>query len=161
MKWVAMMTAVAMVSVGCAHSQRPETRVYVISEDAGGVGAALAAGGAGGHDCQKEHEECVERCWEQRYPWPYTEEQSGWYHENCIKKCREQFVECEKEQEQALREREKKMNFSRMEQAIDWVRNHKGEITLGTVIIVGGAAFVLAVNPLGWLVLVPLAAAAS
>jgi hypothetical protein len=107
-KLMILLTSVVLASVGCAHRQQPERKVYVISENAEGVGIALATGGAGGHDCQKEHEECVERCWEQRYPWPYSEEQSGWYHENCITKCREQFVECDKEQEQALREREKR-----------------------------------------------------
>jgi hypothetical protein len=61
----------------------------------------------GGHDCQQEHVECMQRCWDNRYPWPYSEEQSGWYHERCIKTCREQFAECDKEQEQALREKEK------------------------------------------------------
>lgn len=158
-KLLSLLTAVAMASVGCAHAQRPESKIHVVSEDAEGVGAEPATGGSGGHDCQKEHEECVERCWEQRYPWPYSEEQSGWYHENCITKCREQFVECEKEQEEALREKQRKLNFSRMDQAIDWIREHKGGLTLGTIVIVGGVTFVLATNPVGWLVLVPLAAA--
>jgi hypothetical protein len=160
-KLMILQTTVAMACVGCAHAQRPESRIHVVSESAEGVGAALATGGAGGHDCQKEHEECVERCWEQRYPWPYSEEQSGWYHENCIKKCREQFVECDEEQEQAQREREKKLAFPSMDRAIDWIREHKGEVAIGTVVIVGGVVFVLAVSPPGWLVLIPLGVAAT
>jgi aryl-alcohol dehydrogenase-like predicted oxidoreductase len=103
----------------------------------------------------------MERCWERRYPWPHSEEQSGWYHENCITRCREQFVECEKEQEQALREKEKKLNFSRMDRAIDWIRENKEVVTIGTVVIVGGVAFVLAISPPGWLVLIPLGVAAA
>jgi hypothetical protein len=161
MKLIALIMAVGMASVGCAHTQRPESRIYVVSKDAEGVGAALAIGGAGGHDCQKEHEECMQRCWAGRYPWPHSEEQSGWFYEKCTTQCRAQFAECDKEQEEALREREKKLTFSSIDRAIDWLREHKGEVTLGTIVVVGGVTFALAVNPLGWLVLIPIAAAAS
>lgn len=161
MKLIALMAVIALASVGCAHAQRPESRVYVVSEDATGIGAALAIGGSGGHDCQKEHEECMERCWAGRYPWPHSEEQSGWYYEKCTKDCRAQFAECDKEQEEALRERERKLNFSSIDRAIEWLREHNGEVTLGTIVVVGGVAFALGTNPLGWLVLIPVAAVAS
>lgn len=161
MKLVSLITAVAMACVGCAHVQRPESRIYVVSKNAEGLGAALATGGSGGHDCQQEHVECMQRCWDNRYPWPHSEEQSGWYHERCIKNCREQFAECDKQQEQTLREKEKKLNFSSMDRAIEWMDGHKGELTVGAIVVVAGVTFALAVNPLGWLVLVPVAVAAS
>jgi hypothetical protein len=161
MKLIALITAIAMACVGCAHAQRPESRIYVVSKNAEGLGAVLATGGSGGHDCQQEHVECMQRCWDNRYPWPHSEEQSGWYHEKCIKTCREQFAECDKEQEQALREKEKKLNFSNMDRAIEWINGHKGEMAVGAIVVVAGVTFALAVNPLGWLVLVPVAAAAS
>jgi hypothetical protein len=100
----------------------------------------------------------MERCWENRYPWPHSKEQSGWYYEKCVQGCRAQFVECDKEQEQALRDRQKKLSFSSVEQAVQWIREHKGEVTLGTIVVIGGVAFALAVNPVGWLVLVPVIA---
>lgn len=34
MRLIVLMTAMAVSSVGCAHGQRPENRIYVISEDA-------------------------------------------------------------------------------------------------------------------------------
>jgi len=160
MKLLALMTVMVVASIGCAHAQRPAARVYVISESAEGVGSALATGG-GGHDCQQEHEECMDRCWKKRYPWPYGEEQSGWYHEKCITLCREQFVECEEEQEQLAREKVKKLNFSRMDRAIEWLKDHKAEVSLGTLVLVGGVSFILATNPAGWLILIPVAAIAS
>jgi hypothetical protein len=55
----------------------------------------------------------------------------------------------------------KKFNFSNMDRAIDWIAGHKGEMTVGAIVVVAGVTFALAVNPLGWLVLVPVAAAAS
>jgi hypothetical protein len=97
----------------------------------------------------------MERCWGRRYPWPHNGEQSGWYYEKCVADCRAQFVACEEEQEQAQREKEKKLHFSSTDRAIEWVRGHKGEVTLGTIVVIGGVAFALAVNPVGWLVLVP------
>ncbi|OJH41498.1 hypothetical protein BON30_11640 [Cystobacter ferrugineus] len=42
MKLVALITVVAMACVGCAHVQRPESRIYVVSKNADGLGAALA-----------------------------------------------------------------------------------------------------------------------
>jgi hypothetical protein len=149
---------VAMACAGCAHRQRPESRVYVVSENAEGVGAALASGGAGGHDCQKQHEECVELCWKKKnWPYPHNKKQSGWYHERCEHDCNEEFKKCEEEQEEIAREREKRLKFSRMDEAIDWLRNHKAEVALGTVVIVAGVAFVLTTGGSGALLLTPLA----
>lgn len=157
---VLVLMALTLTGIGCAHTQRPESRIHVISETAEGVGTFPGSGGAGGHDCQKEHEECIDRCWKNRYPWPHSKEQGGWYYERCLTTCREEFNECTEEQEQAAREREereKKLKFSRMDDAIDWLRNHKAEVALGTVVIVAGVAFVLTTGGSGALILAPLA----
>ncbi len=55
------------------------------------------------------------------------------------------------------REAEKKLEFSRMNEAIGWIRDHKAEVVLGTVVIVAGVAFVLTTGGSGALVLAPLA----
>lgn len=158
MKWIASMMAVAMASAGCVHAQRPESQIHVVSENAEGVGTALATGGAGGHDCQKEHEECVKRCWNKKnWPYPHNKKQSGWYLERCEHDCMVQFNKCEEEQEEAARERGNKLEFSRMNDAIDWLRTHKTEVALGTIIIVAGVAFVLTTGGSGALILAPLA----
>jgi hypothetical protein len=156
-KWIALLTAVAMANVGCAHTQQPERKVYVISEDAEGVGRALATGG-GGHDCQEEHEECVKKCWNKKnWPYPHNKRQSGWYLERCEHDCRIEFNKCEEEQEEAARERAKKVEFSRMDEAIEWLKAHKAEIALGTMVIVAGVVFILVTGGSGALLLVPLA----
>jgi hypothetical protein len=158
MNLIVPITAIVLVSIGCAHGQRPESRVHVVSEDAEGVGAALASGGAGGHDCQKQHEECVELCWKKKnWPYPHNKKQSGWYHERCEHDCNEEFKKCEEEQEEVAREREKRLKFSRMDEAIDWIRNHKAEVAIGTVFIIAGVAFILTTGGSGALILTPLA----
>ncbi len=150
--------AVTMSCIGCAHAQRPESRVYVISESVEGLGTALSTGGASGHDCQKEHEECVERCWNKKnWPYPHNKEQSGWYLERCEHDCGEAFNQCEEEQEEAARHQDKKLEFSRMDDAVVWIRTHKSELALGTVVIVAGVAFFIATGGSGALILAPLA----
>lgn len=142
---------------GCAHAQRLENRIHVVSEDTSGVGTALGSGGAGGHDCQEEHDECMKLCWKKRYPWPHNEEQAGWYYKRCTSDCRAQYSECVEEQEEAERKRAKKLDFSRMDQAISWLREHKTEVALGTIVVVGGVTFVLMTGGSGALILAPLA----
>jgi len=44
-----------------------------------------------------------------------------------------------------------------MEQAIEWIREHKAEVVLGTIVIIGGVAFVLSTGGSGALILAPLA----
>lgn len=157
MRSVVLAMALAITSAGCVHSPRPEPRIHVISDDATGVGTALGIGGAGGHDCQKEHEECVERCWKKRFAWPHNQQQSGWYYKRCTSDCKDQYIECIKEQEAAEKTRITKLEFSRMDQAIAWLREHRAEVVLGTIVVVGGIAFVLSTGGAGALILVPLA----
>jgi hypothetical protein len=153
MKWIVLMTAMALASVGCAHSQRPERRVYVISEDAQGVGTALGMGGSGFRDCDAEQKRCFDQCWNATaLPYPHTRK-DGWYQEYCTRTCRELFMECEKENEKKARE----LKFSRVDEAIEWIRNHKAEVALGTVVVIAGVAFVITTGGAGALILAPLA----
>ncbi|EPX63543.1 hypothetical protein D187_005949 [Cystobacter fuscus DSM 2262] len=48
------------------------------------------------------------------------------------------------------------MKFSHMDEAIDWIKNHKAEVAIGTVVIVAGVAFVLSTGGSGTLILAPL-----
>ncbi|PTL78239.1 hypothetical protein [Vitiosangium sp. GDMCC 1.1324] len=67
-KLFVLLMALAVASTGCAHTQQPESRIYVVAEDTEGVGSALGSGGAGGHDCDQEFKLCMKRCWDKRYP---------------------------------------------------------------------------------------------
>lgn len=152
-RWIALMTAVVLASAGCAHEQRPEPRVYVISKSAHGVGTSLGVGGSGLRNCDQEHIECFDNCWNSNpLPWPYTK-RDGWFHEYCTRECRKQYMECAKENEKKAKE----LKFSRVDEAIDWIKSHKGEVTLGTVVIIAGSAFVITTGGAGALILAPLA----
>jgi hypothetical protein len=156
LSWIVLMAAVAMAVVGCAHRQQPENRIYVISEDASGVGAALGTGGAGARDCQAEHEECFRRCWRKSNP-PYPHKHDEWYYKRCTADCSKAYNECMDEQEEETRESAKKLEFSRVDHAIEWIRNNKAEVALGTIVIIAGVAFVITTGGTGVLILAPLA----
>jgi hypothetical protein len=153
-----LLMAVTIINAGCIHAQRPEPRIHVVSEDAAGVGDTLGSGGAGDDTCQQELEKCMKLCWE-KTPWPYphNKQQAGWYYKRCTTDCNKAFNACEEEREEAERAQEKKLQFSRMDEALEWLRDHKAEVALGTVVVVAGAAFVLTTGGSGALLLVPLA----
>lgn len=154
MRPVVLLMTVALVNFGCAHTQQPERRIYVISEEGRGTG------GSGGHDCDEEHIQCFDRCWNRPPPISSIKKGSGPHNEYCTKICREQYTECIEAQEQEQAEREKKnkkLHFSNIDAALDWLGNHKTEIAIGTVVVVAGVAFVVATGGSGALILAPLA----
>lgn len=64
---------------------------------------------------------------------PHNKPQSGWYYARCEQDCNKAFNECEDEKQKEEAERQKKLKFSRMDEAIDWIRSHKAEVAIGTV----------------------------
>lgn len=152
MRLAVLWVAVTLASAGCAHA-RPEPRTYVVAENARDFGISPGTGGAGFRNCDAEHVDCFDACWNANpLPYPYTR-RDGSFREYCTRKCREQYVECEKENEK----RAKEMQFSRVDEAIAWIKAHKTEVALGTVFLIGGAAFVLTTGGAGALVLAPVA----
>jgi hypothetical protein len=157
MRFLTVVAAMTMASAGCTHIQRPESRVHVISESAEGAGTEAGTGGAGDDICQQELEKCMNSCWEKKqWPYPHNKEQAGWYYKRCTADCNREFVECEEDHEEAARQREKKLEFSRMNEALEWLRAHKAEVALGTIVIVAGVAFVVTTGGSGLLLLAPL-----
>ena len=61
------------------------------------------------------------------------------------------------DQEEEAMERTVKLEFSRVDQAIAWIQDHKTEVALGTVVIVAGVAFIITTGGSGALILAPLA----
>lgn len=113
-------------------------------------------GGAGGHDCQEEHEECFRRCWKQSRP-KYPHKHDEWYYKRCTADCSKAYNQCLDELDKEARQHASKLEFSRVNEAIEWVRNHKAQVALGTIVIIAGAAFVITTGGSGALILAPLA----
>lgn len=161
---LAMLLVVATASFGCAHTPRPERRIYVISEDASGVGAAAMAGvgGAGAEAyCNELEKQCFKKCWRRKPKFPTIPKGSGSHHEYCTTLCREEFDRCIKKQEELERQesQRRELHFPTMDAAIKWIGEHKTEVALGTVVIIAGVAaapYVVAIAG-GALILSPLA----
>ncbi|WP_242588283.1 hypothetical protein [Corallococcus macrosporus] len=137
---------------GCSHAQKPERRVYLIAEDAGGIG------GGGGRDCDAEHVACFDRCWNSAPPLTSIKWGSGKHHEYCTEECRERYMDCIQALERAPKKGDvQELRFSNIEAALDWLRTHRSEVAMGTVVVIAGVAFVVATGGSGALILAPLA----
>jgi hypothetical protein len=150
-KAVALLLAGAMASIHCAHTQQPEPRIYVISESFDGTG------GSGNDHCAEEQIACFDRCWNSRPPLTSIRKGSEKHHEYCTTKCLEEFMDCIKEQEQRETEKAKReLRFPNIDRALAWLREHKTEIAVGTLVVVAGVTFVVVTGGSGALLLAPL-----
>ncbi|WP_309888378.1 hypothetical protein [Archangium sp.] len=161
---LALLMALAVASVGCAHTHPPERKVYVISEDASGVGSNVESGtgGAGAEAyCNEMEKQCFTKCWRRKPKIDSIPKGKATHHEYCTKRCREEFNKCLDELEERERQesQKKELHFPTMDAAIDWIREHKTEVAVGTVVVVAGviaAPYVVAIAAGGALILAPL-----
>ena len=152
MRW-ALLLAFLVTSLGCGHSARSGVpRTHVIAAEGQGMG------GSGGRDCHQEQLLCFNRCWTTPPPYPHKKG-DGWHHEYCTRTCREAYMECVKEQgSEQKAPASRPLTFSDVDTALSWLREHKAEVALGTVVLVAGVSFVVATGGGGGaLLLVPLA----
>jgi hypothetical protein len=161
---LALLVALATASVGCAHTQPPERKVYVISEDANGVGSNVerGTGGSGAEAyCNEMEKQCFTKCWRRKPKIDTIPKGKGRHHEYCTTLCQEEFNKCVKELEERERQesQKKEIHFPTMDAALDWLRAHKTEVAVGTVVVVAGviaAPYVVAIAAGGALILAPL-----
>jgi hypothetical protein len=152
-----------MVTVGCAHTQQPERRVHVISEDASGIGSAVESGtGGSGVDayCNEIQKQCFDKCWRRKPEHPSIRKHTENHYKHCSGKCLDEFWRCTQEQEELERQESQKkvIHFPTIKAAVEWIRGHKAEVALGTIVIVAGVVaspYVIAIVG-GSLVLAPL-----
>jgi hypothetical protein len=149
--------AAALACSGCAHTQPPERKIYVIAERVGEVGRADGPGvGGAGADayCAELQLKCHARCLRRAPRFPGIKKGSPRHDELCTTDCLAEFMKCREEQAELERQ---ELEFSNIDVALDWLRRHKTEVAIGTVVVVAGVAFVVATGGAGALVLAPLA----
>ncbi len=100
-------------------------------------------------DCDKEQIECFRRCWKKKPPSP-IERGGPSHYSHCQNTCREAYEECLE-----LNERHA-LEFSAMDDAIDWLKRHRQELLVGTLITAAGVTFIVVSAGAGVLVLAPL-----
>jgi hypothetical protein len=144
----ALVLAVAVASPGCSHTRPPEAGTYAIADNGDGVG------GSGSDHCADEQIACFDRCWNSRPPLSSIRKGSEKHHEYCTTKCLDEYMNCVKEQETS--KQFQKLHFPDTDKALSWLREHKTEIAVGTLVVVAGATFIVATGGSGALILVPL-----
>jgi hypothetical protein len=165
----------AATSLGCSHANQTERQsereVYIISDDASGVGSNVngGTGGAGAEAyCNELERTCYTQCWRRKPELSSIPKGSGKHNEFCNEKCRKEFNECVEKLEEAERQeaqsrppvRKQELHFSNMDTALVWLKEHKTEVALGALVIVGGllaapaVAYVVGLSATGALVLV-------
>jgi hypothetical protein len=153
---IALLTA-ALACFGCSHTQRPERKIYVIAERESGTGRAdgPGTGGAGAEAyCAELQLKCHARCKRRAPKYPGIKKGSPDHDRICTSDCLAEFMACLEEQEELERQ---ELEFSNIDAALDWLRRHKTEVALGTVVVVAGVTFIVATGGTGALILAPLA----
>jgi hypothetical protein len=161
MKLRGLLTAVALVSLGCAHAQKPERRIYVISEGSSASDANdwPGTGGAGADAyCNDLQIKCHNQCMRRKPRNAGVRKGSREHDEDCTTECLKEFMKCLKRMEDLERqEQQRELQFENLDGALRWLREHKTEVVIGTVVVVAGVAFVVATGGSGALLLAPLA----
>jgi hypothetical protein len=151
MRLVALLVAVAMANLGCAHTQVPERKMYLIAEDASSINCqedARGIGGAGAEAyCNELQIQCYDKCWRRKPEVSTIKKHSAMHREICTTKCREEFNECVDKQEELERQdaQSKKLTFPNISKAVDWLQEHTPEAPPGTHVVVAGVGFVIAI----------------
>jgi hypothetical protein len=158
---MALLTAIAMAIPGCAHTQEPERKKYLIHEDASRINFLEDTRGIGGAGadayCNELQKQCYARCIGRKPEISSIKKHSGKHKEFCTTKCLDEFMECVKKMEELERQesQSKKLHFQDINEALDWLKRHTSEAPPGTHVVVAGAGFVIAIIA-GALFLVPI-----
>jgi hypothetical protein len=94
-------------------------------------------------DCNEEHIKCFRRCMNNPNPPSFKGPKgSAAHYRHCTEKCRKEYVDCMKKAG-LMRE------FSVMDAALTWLKDHATGVVVGTVVVVGGVVYVVSTGGSG------------
>jgi hypothetical protein len=99
-------------------------------------------------DCDQEQIDCFSRCWAQEPPSGYRFHKREHYS-HCQEACLRGYMDCLKATGQHP------LEFRGMNEALDWLKRHRKEIAVGSVIVAAGVVFVAVSAAGGVLMLAP------
>jgi hypothetical protein len=105
-------------------------------------------------DCEQERDECEDDCMQSRLRPGFghvttPDRKRGAKYDLCRQKCMQPYLDCCR-----LRELEP-VKFTALDGAIDWLKRHRREVLVGSVIVIAGVVFITVTAGAGVLVLVP------
>ena len=108
-------------------------------------------------DCDEEHIACYRNCMKRRLPshLSHIEYGSARHINHCSSTCLDAYQDCLDSQ------RGRALMFPAIDGAVDWMKEHRTEPLVGTLVVVAGVTFIVASAGAGVLVLAPLALMAS
>jgi hypothetical protein len=108
-------------------------------------------------DCDQEQIDCHRNCMRRKLPAPHNYIPRGHPRHNqlCRDKCRLAYDDCvEAEKARALR-------FPAVDGAVEWLKAHRTQLLVGTVVVITGVSFVVVSAGAGLFILAPLVLMAS
>jgi len=104
-------------------------------------------------DCETERDDCEEMCKASLKGRNWSHASAGSKSAICRERCRPAYLDCSRLREAsgtgALR-----VSFPTIDGAVDWLKQHRREVLVGTVVVIAGVAFVAVVAGSGGAVLV-------
>jgi len=91
-------------------------------------------------DCEEERDRCEEMCMASLKGSNWTHATKGAKAQICRERCMPAYADCSKLKEQA-----EAVKFPTTDKAVDWLKRHREELLVGTVVVIAGVAFVVAV----------------
>jgi hypothetical protein len=103
-------------------------------------------------DCEEERDSCEEMCKASLKGRNWSHASADSKAEICRGRCSPAYLDCSR-----LREQADAVKFPATDKAVDWLKRHREEILVGTVIVIAGVAFTVIIVGSGGtaLVLVP------
>ena len=108
-------------------------------------------------DCDQEQIDCHRNCMRRKLPAPNNYIPRGHPRHNkiCREGCLRAYIDCvDAEKARALR-------FSGVQGAVEWLKEHRTQLLIGTVVVIAGVTFVVVSAGAGLFVLAPLVLMAS
>lgn len=91
-------------------------------------------------NCENERDACVEMCMKSLTGPDWSHASKGSRFKICDGRCRPAYIDCCR-----LREQAEVQNFPVVDDAVDWLKQHRKEVLVGTVVVIAGVAFVVIV----------------
>ncbi len=89
-------------------------------------------------DCEQERDSCEEMCKASLQGRNWSHASAGSKAQICRERCRPAYLDCSR-----LREQADAVKFPVTDKAVDWLKRHREEILVGTVVIIAGVTFVV------------------
>lgn len=114
---------------------------------------AVVLAGAWTRDCDQENQECYQKCMSRPLPPGYGSyaipRKRGGKSEFCRDECQQAYDDCRE------LERLRPQELTGADGVVDWLKRHRKEVLVGSVITIAGVAFVVVSAGAGLLVLAP------